>query len=534
LALGQSEERVRELYRSVRSTTGRLFDVLIPVVYLQCGAAAAEAVQRRGEQLIDDSDVVACLVSEGADEQLARSLVELCRDAEGLDEIRQKLGIDLPVLNAALRALGSEWTPLLFEDRLRRQFASRLDERRSDLEERVRDAYVDVFDQGEGLEGYRRDLKLDWIGFEASWIETYDSLADKTIDAHLDSRAAEYLAKCGTAADGNLERLRQQNRSDLTRAAPSLRRVVRAWVAKDAARRKLPDCWSGSPEVLARGAVASGILDFRHLYDEQWAQALARAGLWPEGMPHKTDPAGLGLSDEDLTIEEAEERRRRDEELKAKRTIQFGEVSVDGGEPSWFEAVASALKGAFESKKFKQRSGPAQLEAFGPLVGRKRGRGRGGTHKSDPEYLTEEQRVLIGFAGELAAYNYLKLTVRGFTDRCWVSSMGRRYLGLPPMADDDGFDFKVPRTRGAVCYEVKAHTGDPGYIDLERSQMAAAASMASEKRGRWRVLYVSNVRDPDLVTVSELPNPFSEAGKVYFREGQHQAVRLKLRRADAD
>jgi hypothetical protein len=95
-------------------------------------------------------------------------------------------------------------------------------------------------------------------------------------------------------------------------------------------------------------------------------------------------------------------------------------------------------------------------------------------------------------------------------------------------------DFKVPRTRGALCYEVKAHTGDPGYIDLERSQVAAAASMASEKRGRWRVLYVSNVRDPDLVTVSELPNLFSEAGKVYFREGQHQAVRLKLRRADTD
>jgi hypothetical protein len=47
-------------------------------------------------------------------------------------------------------------------------------------------------------------------------------------------------------------------------------------------------------------------------------------------MPHKADAAGLGLSDEDLQLEEAEERRRRDEELKAKRTIKFGGISVDG------------------------------------------------------------------------------------------------------------------------------------------------------------------------------------------------------------
>jgi len=61
------------------------------------------------------------------------------------------------------------------------------------------------------------------------------------------------------------------------------------------------------------------------------------------------------------------------------------------------------------------------------------------------------------------------------------------------MQDEEGYDFAVPRSRGGLYFEVKAHTGDPGYVDLERSQVAAAVQFADEKRGVWKILYVSHV-----------------------------------------
>ncbi len=44
--------------------------------------------------------------------------------------------------------------------------------------------------------------------------------------------------------------------------------------------------------------------------------------------------------------------------------------------------------------------------------------------------MTDEQRSLLGFAGEFAAYHYLRRAAPGFADEHWVSSLGRRYLGL--------------------------------------------------------------------------------------------------------
>jgi hypothetical protein len=263
------------------------------------------------------------------------------------------------------------------------------------------------------------------------------------------------------------------------------------------------------------------------------SSSLARrgAGLWPSQMGLTTDLTVLGLTEEDLASEEREEKKIRERNLKERRSIKFGEAEVDGGSETHLEEVARALADAFGSTAFKSRSGPARLQ---PFVGGdrqpSRPGGRSGSGKEDPVYLSEEQRTLLGFAGELAAYHYLKLTARGFADEHWVSSLGRRYLGLAPKQDDDGFDFRIPRSRGALHYEVKAHTGDPGYVDLERSQIAAAASMASERGGRWRILYINYVRTPSLISVHELPNPFSREGAVFFRESQRQGARLLIQR----
>jgi hypothetical protein len=73
---------------------------------------------------------------------------------------------------------------------------------------------------------------------------------------------------------------------------------------------------------------------------------------------------------------------------------------------------------------------------------------------------------------------------------------------------------------------VKAHTGDPGYVDLERSQVAAAVQFADEKHGVWKILYASFVLDPSLR--SELVNPFSEGSMDLFRPSSRQGIRLLI------
>ncbi|BAV52658.1 Molecular chaperone of HSP90 family (plasmid) [Mesorhizobium loti] len=56
----------------------------------------------------------------------------------------------------------------------------------------------------------------------------------------------------------------------------------------------------------------------------------------------------------------------------------------------------------------------------------------------------------------------------------------------------------LPDTRriaGAACrgyfrFEVKAHECDPGYVELERSRVAARVAVAGERNGTWSIYVV--------------------------------------------
>lgn len=106
--------------------------------------------------------------------------------------------------------------------------------------------------------------------------------------------------------------------------------------------------------------------------------------------------------------------------------------------------------------------------------------------------------------------------------------MGRTFLCLPPEGDDHGYDFHVPRSRGGLYFEVKAHLSDPGYVDLGSSQVAAAVRYADGRKGIWSILYVAHALEPDLVTVHELVNPFGEEARNLYRPSNSQGVRLMI------
>ena len=530
-ALNSTLPRVQEIYRSLRSTNRRLFDSLIPAAHVLVGPEAAHAVLAKDDLLLEDVEISAILLMHGADAAVALSMIAVCRDAEGLDEARRSLGIDLITFNAALTQLGGRWSPLRFESRLKAQFEKRKEARRPELQQSVRDAFVDNFDQDENLSAYNENRRLDWAIFDDDWVEEFDELTDDLIDARIAKLAGDVLPESSAAGDAPLDIVRQRNRALLLPNIESLRLLTSAWVSKEEILRQLPQGWKQDVEQIAREVMSSGALDFRFLAPGDAPKALQRTGLWPTGMPASSDLALLGLEASDLERRVEAEQQAQLAFLKGRRSVTFGGTTVDGGGERPFQLVADALNDALGSKDFQSRSGKPRLLPFGE-PGTRGGNPGKRTRTRDPEYMSEEQRTLLGFAGELAAYTYLRRTVRAFADAHWISSMGRRYLGLAPTGDADGYDFHVPRSRGPdLFYEVKAHTGDPGYIDLERSQVAAAISMADGRAGIWSVLYVPYVRNPQLITVQELVNPFTIENRSLYRQSGKQATRLEMKRA---
>ena len=528
-ALGRPVTRVRELYRSLRSNVERLLEYLVPVVHALAGTDHAERLLERADQPLDDTDIEAMLQGSGFASDRTREIIEVCRDAESMNGVRRALGIDLATMNASLVALGGRWRPISFADSLNRAFRDRVLERRVDLENAIRDARMADFDTGASLASYVAETKLEWLAMPADWPQLYDEVDETLLDGAMDHQLRLRFGTLAPSGEAPVEEVRQSNRLVLTSSLDRVRRIVRAWTSRPG-RARASD-WDLPSDQIVRKVVASGALDFRPVDQAGAPLILKRAGLWPKGMTETLDLARLGMGENDLKLEEQEEKKRAEQLLKERRSIRFGSVDIDGGSARPFDDVAAVLGGALRGEAFKKRSGLADLEPVTAQASkRKRSRGGGGG-TADPEYMSEEQRKLLGFAGELAAFHYLKRTQRNFSEDYWVSSMGRIYLGRSPGPDTEGFDFHIPRHRGDIFYEVKAHTGDPGYVDLERSQIMAAAAIAAARGGaRWSILYVTHVRDPDLIAVHELPNPYDRDGAKYFREKQKGGVRLVIQR----
>ena len=529
-ALGHPASRVREVKRSLRTSNRSLFELLIPLVYVLGGATAARRLREREDRLVDDHDIETLLVMEGLDRQTVTRLIAAARSADSLDSLRREFAIQFVDFNGALAELGSPWEPLDLGPALRTQFAKWLEANRVFLEERVRDRHADAYASGGSLEPYLKAKTLDWATFDEKWPARYDDLSDAVVEARIDELLVDAEGDAPEEPGPPLDEMRRQNHATLTDGLDRIARIVSVWIARNAPMS--PATQLAQRDQVGRTALASGAMDFAPLGPADLPACLARAGLWPQDMPQTLELQELQLSEADLAAKEVQEENDRQTKLKERRTVTFGKTEVDGGETDGLQKVAEALETVLSSAAFQKRSGAAELV---PLTGGRGGGGNGGKRKPparDPEYSSEEQRVLLGFAGELAAYRYLRRAVRAFSDGYWISSMGRRYLGLQPMNDSDGYDFHVRRSRGPdLFYEVKAHTGDPGYVDLERSQVEAALTFADETRGIWRILYVPWVKDPELITVHELCNPYSDEGRRLFRQKGNEAVRLEMRRA---
>ncbi|MFJ6054812.1 hypothetical protein [Streptomyces sp. NPDC092307] len=65
-------------------------------------------------------------------------------------------------------------------------------------------------------------------------------------------------------------------------------------------------------------------------------------------------------------------------------------------------------------------------------------------------------------------------------------------------------------------FEVKATQGEGGRIELGESEVRVAQRFTGNDR--WRLLVVSQVRDPEHMAIRMLPNPFGREGRGRYRE----------------
>ena len=530
-ALARPLVRVQEICRALRADNRHLLAILVPLAQATLGRHVGALLLDREESSLEEAEIVRLLVAAGASQEKGALLVSTSLEAEDLDHARRMLGVALPTLNATLIMLGDPWQPLRFEARLKRAFDKWVNAERGRLEGVVRDSYIGVFDSGAPLTEYVLRKSLDWVTFDDAWTEEFDELLPDTIEPHVERLGTVCLPELEADQVDPPDATREKNRLLLASCHTRIWRLLDAWGGK-VQGRTVPDVWSRGTEQAVRAAIASGAFDFRVLDESALPRELRRAGLWPEGMTLSLEPSEHDFKEEELQAIDGGRAEDWQRTLKARRSVSFGKTEVDGGGGAPLQEVALALGEIIGSAAFQGRSGPASLAGVTSGGGR-RSSGKGGRtpRTTDPEYMSEEQRCLIGFAGEFAAYHFLRRKTRAFSDEFWVSSLGRRYLGLPVGDDSVGCDFHVKRSRKPdLLYEVKASSGDPGFIDLEQSQIETAASLAAEDEAIWHVLYVTNVRSPSLIAVHVLPNPFSDEGRKVLKPVGRQAMRFDFAR----
>ena len=170
-------------------------------------------------------------------------------------------------------------------------FRGIVSDRRADLLERARVAFLKTYDSVEDLSVYVAVRELAGLTPDPAWGEIHwelpTAIADARISAWLLSHsAAMSTAPELTAALPNVGEVREQNRELLRHFADSFSPVIPVWATSNGAN--MPPLWSEpllAKQRLIQLAADSGWLDFRRLDVGAIGSWLVLANAWPVGMP---------------------------------------------------------------------------------------------------------------------------------------------------------------------------------------------------------------------------------------------------------
>ncbi len=534
----ESTDRVAEVRRAQRTGVTGLAFALRPIVAALLGEdVLLDLLRVTAEE--PDPDAIVAYLSGFSDrlppEASPEHLVNRALEGTPIATMRDELQIDFAEFNRVLIALGGEYAPIQNPQGLVTAMASHLARQRDLIIDRLRERAAPAFDAGILPADYadmttelgrailRRTTPPDeWsrpLDPDPEWLNKWDQPPETVMAQRVDT----WIATLPTGAPGV--------KSDLpplvdTRAENTRR--LNAFIERAVARLPLwsikrggvlPPAWVTATETdeFLRQVASAGILDFRLLDEEAIMAWLLRLDQWSPELPSSLELAALGLSQEDLAAQTKEAERVRWERAQERRS-----VSLDGRpvslEPDRIDELVEAIRTGISDDLLSTSDRPVSLREIEEPRKRKRLNDRDADRPPNvrvPKRLTSDQTALIGFMGELVAYDWLS---KRYGSDCLWRSLYRRYVIKDGDIGNDnlGFDIEVLRVRrGPLMFEVKATTTDDIAFDLSEREFKVAQENASHDR--YRILFVGRANDSDNRWVTVLPNPLSPQGRGRYR-----------------
>ncbi|SFT71839.1 sacsin N-terminal ATP-binding-like domain-containing protein [Paraburkholderia aspalathi] len=445
-------------------------------------------------------------------------------------DLMVEFGLPIAKMNAAMEQLGGVYKPVSNEAQHRDEWSRYLRLHMTAIVEQLRQRIAGRFDRGESLEAYAkaREAVLS-IAPDVAWFRRYDELPEPVMVGQIDQWIAEQLpsdpsqspldlsiAECRTTNSGRL-------RDFWERFGPVLSAWVRARTSGVSA--DLRQAWLDpmlTREVEAARARDHGWLDFRTLDDATIAKWLTMDGIWPSGQPVVADPLAWGLTPDAVLTSAQRAQREREEQQRRRSDVSFAGQAYSGHKEAYAD-IAAAVAGTIANAPALSKVTPteAALNDMVPPSGGAPGSGSGGggTRTPPENPMSEVQKKAVGLLGELWAREWIRRRhgLDAVDESMWVSGYRDTVLGVSGGLDTLGYDFIVATKSRTYYYEVKASTGDPRRFEIGPTEIITAQRYRSDREHRYRILYVSNVDDPERARISMLFNPFSMRGEAKFR-----------------
>ncbi len=550
-AFEQSVERIVEVRRAQRGVIVGLLYLLRPIVRLYLDgqdsigdALAGGSPPSNAGELADLLEPWEKLFPDG---KTAALLVEAATTAETLGHLRDLLKIDYAALNASLRALAPDYDPIHNTEGQSFAFAAHIARHLAELQRDLRDRSIPLYDAGEVPTAYaaaarellRAQLRRERqghdetpvLGPDPAWLDAIDVPSDpvmrKVVSTWVDLVAPRDVAE---SAGLPVEELRLANARALASFVRTAAVTLPVWTRKQSG--VVPPTWivGGDTGRLIGSFRDAGLLDFRTLDDAAIIVWARRLELWPTPLPDTVDAAELGITPNELAAQTTTEERERWERAQARRTVALDGRPVTLDVETAHDLIDSIRAGITETL-LSATSRPRALATIRPRRTARRAGGGGGS-RGEIRRLTSDQTDLIGFMGELVAFEWLKRQYAVGAE-AW-RSRNRRFAFSDDDGDDSlGYDFEVMQKR-PLLFEVKATTTDEFSFEMSEKELRVAGDNAGNDR--YRILFVGRVNDSGARSLMVLPNPLSARGYDRYRvigrgiQYQFAVADLSLRR----
>ncbi len=345
---------------------------------------------------------------------------------------------------------------------------------------------------------------------DPAWLDEVDVPSELTIE----ERVSDWLLtvtseRPAPLTDSPVEELSMANARALASFVKRAAITLPVWARKQSG--VAPPSWitAADPEKLISSFRDFGLLDFRSLDDAAIIGWARRLDLWPGPLPETIDATDLSITHEELAAQVTVEERERWEREQARRKVALDSRPVTLETRSVHELIDSIRAGVTDALLSTTR----RPRALAIVPARTRTSGAGGGGGGSGRRPTSDQTDLVGFMGELVAFEWLKRQY-GVGPEPW-RSRNRRFVFPHDDGDDSlGYDFEIVQRR-PLLFELKATTTDDPSFEMSESELRVASDNAANDR--YRIIFLNRVNDSTTRSLVVLPNPLSARGYGCYR-----------------